>query len=41
MKIVMLNGQDHKGSTYHIGRKIADKIGGSNEIEEFFFPREI
>ena len=41
MKIVMLNGQDHKGSTYHIGRKIADKIGGSNEIEEFFFPRDL
>lgn len=26
MKIVMLNGQNHKGSTYNIGRIIADKL---------------
>ena len=41
MKIVMLNGQNHKGSTYHIGRMIADKITGENEILEFFFPRDL
>ena len=41
MKIVMLNGQNHKGSTYHIGRQIADKIDGNNEIREFFFPRDL
>ena len=41
MKIVMLNGQNHKGSTYHIGRMIADKIVGDNEIREFFFPRDL
>lgn len=41
MKIVMLNGQNHKGSTYHIGRMIADKITGENEIREFFFPRDL
>ena len=41
MKIVMLNGQNHKGSTYHIGRMIADKIAGNNEIREFFFPRDL
>ncbi len=41
MKIVMLNGQNHKGSTYHIGRMIADKMEGDNEIAEFFFPREL
>lgn len=41
MKIVMLNGQNHKGSTYHIGRSIADKIAGENEITEFFFPRDL
>jgi multimeric flavodoxin WrbA len=39
MKIVMLNGQNHKGSTYHIGRQIIDKISGSNEVAEFFFPK--
>ena len=41
MKIVMLNGQNHKGSTYHIGRLIADKIEGENEITEFFFPKDL
>ena len=41
MKIVMLNGQNHKGSTYHIGRSIADKLEGENEITEFFFPRDL
>ena len=41
MKIVMLNGQNHKGSTYNIGRMIADKIEGENEITEFFFPRDL
>ncbi len=41
MKIVMLNGQNHKGSTYHIGRMIADRIEGKNEITEFFLPRDL
>ena len=41
MKIVMLNGQNHKGSTYHIGRMIADRIAGENEITEFFFPKDL
>lgn len=41
MKIVMLNGQNHKGSTYHIGRMIADKISKESEITEFFFPGDM
>lgn len=41
MKIVMLNGQNHNGSTYHIGRRIADKIEGENEITDFFFPKDL
>ena len=41
MKIVLLHGQNHKGSTYHIGRMIAEKIAGENEITEFFFPRDL
>lgn len=35
MKTVIINGQNHKGSTYHIGKLLADKIGG--EVTEFFF----
>lgn len=38
MKIVIINGQNHKGSTYHIGRLVAEKIGG--EITEFFLPKD-
>ena len=41
MKIVMLNGQNHKGSTYNIGRLIANRIEGEKEITEFFFPRDL
>ena len=41
MKIVTLNGQNHKGSSYHTGRMIADKIPGKNEIKEFFFPKDL
>ena len=26
MKIVMIHGQNHKGSTYNIGRMIANKV---------------
>lgn len=37
MKIVILYGQNHKGSTYHICRMLADKLEG--EITEFFLPR--
>ena len=38
LKIAMIHGQNHKGSTYHIGKMLADKIGG--EVEEFFLPKD-
>ncbi|MBQ9538328.1 MAG: NAD(P)H-dependent oxidoreductase [Treponema sp.] len=38
MKITIIHGQNHKGSTYHIARMVADRIGG--EIKEFFLPRD-
>ncbi|MBR6404446.1 MAG: NAD(P)H-dependent oxidoreductase [Eubacterium sp.] len=41
MKIVMINGQNHKGSTYTIGRMIADKLGNGNDVTEFFLPRDL
>ena len=40
MKIVIVLGQNHKGSTYNIGRMIADKTGAS-DIKEFFLPRDL
>lgn len=38
MRTVIIHGQNHKGSTYHIARKLADKIGV--EVTEFFLPRD-
>jgi len=38
MKVVTINGQNHKGSTYQIGKKVADKLGG--ELTEFFLPKD-
>ena len=38
MKIVLINGTNHKGSTYHIARHLADKLQG--ETTEFFLPRD-
>lgn len=41
MKIVMLNGQNHKGSTYNIGKLIAGKLADEKEIVEFFLPSNL
>ena len=38
LKTVIIHGQNHKGSTYHIAHDLAEKIGG--EITEFFLPRD-
>ena len=38
MKTVIIHGQSHKGSTYHIAHLLAEKLGG--EITEFFLPRD-
>lgn len=36
MKTVIIHGQSHKGSTYHIAHTLGEKIGG--ECREFFLP---
>ena len=38
MKTVIIYGQRHKGSTYHIAHGLAELIGGDNT--EFFLPRD-
>lgn len=38
MKITVINGQNHKGSTYYMGKILADKL--SDDITEFFLPRD-
>ncbi|MBE5954571.1 MAG: NAD(P)H-dependent oxidoreductase [Lachnospiraceae bacterium] len=41
MKVVIIHGQNHKGSSYNIGRMIANKICGEEAITEFFLPRDL
>ena len=41
MKIVLIHGQNHKGSSYTIGRKIAEKMNCEKEITEFFLPKDL
>ena len=38
MKITIIHGQSHKGSTYHIAKILAKKLGGS--VTEIFLPRD-
>ncbi len=38
MKIVIINGVNHKGSTYQIAHMLADKVNG--EVKEFFLPKD-
>ncbi len=38
MKVVIIHGQSHKGTTYHIAHMLAEKING--DIKEFFLPRD-
>ena len=40
MRITVINGQNHKGSSYHIGRLLADQFSDA-EISEFFLPRDL
>jgi len=41
MKITVINGQNHKGSTWHIGRMLADHLAVDADITEFFLPRDM
>ena len=40
MIITVINGQNHKGSTYNIGKILVDDLG-ENEVHEFFLPRDL
>lgn len=43
MKIVIINGQNHKGSTNHIARLLTESINirEKSEITEYFLPRDM
>lgn len=44
MKILLIHGQNHKGSTYTVARELAekvkDKMPEDSEIKEYFLPRD-
>jgi multimeric flavodoxin WrbA len=44
MNIVIVNGENHKGSTYHIARQIADKTAAlvpGSTIDEIWLPKDL
>lgn len=41
MKTILIHGQNHQGSSYHIGRLIAEKTSGGENLTEFFLPRDL
>ncbi|RAV00528.1 flavodoxin family protein [Paenibacillus sp. YN15] len=41
MKIAIVHGQMHRGSTFHIARMVADQLAaGEEDVEEFFLPKD-
>ena len=41
MKVALINGQNHKGSTYNIDKILALKLTDEENIKEVFLPRDI
>jgi multimeric flavodoxin WrbA len=40
MRVLIISGTDHKGSSYSIGRIVADKLTSAENISEVFLPRD-
>lgn len=40
MKVLIISGTNHKGSTYSIGRIVAEKLTKAENISEVFLPRD-
>lgn len=41
MKIIMINGQHHKGSTYHVAKLLIDNLSGEHHLKEYFLPQAL
>lgn len=41
MKTVLIHGQNHRGSSYHIGNLLSSKVATEGEIREFFLPKDL
>ena len=40
MRITLIHGQNHTGSTYHIGKMLAEQFA-NGDIQEFFLPKDL
>lgn len=41
MKIVMIHGQNHKGSTWHVSHLLLQNMSGEKDVQEFFLPKDL
>lgn len=41
MRITIINGQNHKGATWHIGDLLVKALGEHHEVTEFFLPKDM
>ena len=41
MKIVVIHGQNHKGSTWNVANILLQNIGCEKEVKEFFLPKDL
>lgn len=41
MKIVLIHGQSHKGSSYYLGHKAAENFQDAEILAEFFLPKDL
>lgn len=41
MRIVIIHGQTHKGTSYHIGKWLIKKLGEKSDVDEYFLPRDM
>lgn len=41
MKIVLIHGQNHKGSTWNVAKILIDKFPQTKVLEEFFLPKDL
>ena len=41
MKIVLIHGQSHRGSTWNVANILLQELEGEKEVGEFFLPRDL
>ena len=41
MKITVIHGQNHKGSTWHTAEELLKNLGAGHEVKEFYLPKDL